>query len=94
MSEFSAAPLENNFYNARLLANITDSSVMLQVHDTASNIDFKPSIINLDSEDVLFYNDVIVADKTSSMYNESTILNYISTGILSDVTVNPIGPSI
>lgn len=94
MPEFTAPELQNNFTNTRLLTNITDSSVMLQVYPNyISQSEHKDTVFHFGADDVVFYNDLMVKDKTSVLYNEDTIDNYISLGILSDVVISPTGPS-
>lgn len=95
MPEFTAPELANNFTNTRLLANITDSSVMLQLYsNNISQSEHKDTVVNFNAEDVVFYNDITVQDVTSPLYNEPTVLDYISSGILSDIVIEPKGPDV
>jgi hypothetical protein len=94
MSEFTAPEVQNNFINTRLLANITDSSLMLQFYNAGlSNLEQRDIVSQVESDEILFYNDVVVTDKLSPFYNEPTVSDYINTGILSDIYVKPVGPS-
>lgn len=96
MAEYTAPQKVSNFVATRLLSNMTNSSVMLELYDTtdADLYTTKPAISQLEDTEVVFYNDVVVKDVLSPIFNDDIINGYITDGILSDILVSPKEPNV
>ena len=89
-SEYTAPKIHTNFIATRLLTNLTNSNIMLQLYDTPnSELYTKAPIDQFDADSVSFYNDIVVQDTSSPVYNADIVGDYIKTGIFSDTLVVP-----
>lgn len=87
MSEFLLPDIQNNLRPVKLLANITNSTVMLQLVDSGNEF------TTLEANEIGFYNQLVTSDSTSPQYNEPRILEYIDSGILTDTLFKPKPPN-
>ncbi len=92
MSEYTAPEKIVNFTATKLLENTTDSTIMLEVSNTTDEYNVGSIVKPLESDAVVFYEDVVISDTLSTKYNADIINGYIKTGILSDTTLSPTPP--
>jgi hypothetical protein len=92
-NEFTAPELVNNYVTAQLLTNITPGSIMLQVQNTINTDQITSTVVQFLDSETQFYNNIVISDEASPVYNEDIIQSYINNGVLSTSTITPTSPT-
>ncbi len=92
MSEYTAPNLVNNYVTAKILTNVSQGSIMLQVQNNNATESISPTVIQLPYNQSILYNSVVDSDQTSMNYNADLIADYVNNGVLSTSTITPQSP--